>query len=117
MASGIKVENYSVGKCKCGVPAAICTSYTQRNYGRRFEGCKFYKANSDMRGCGHFKWIDEAEKKWEKDVIMEILASKKNMDKAYIDLVKRNEKQAKGLMILCIAIVCGCVLMCISKLG
>ncbi|KAH9605880.1 hypothetical protein KSS87_011575 [Heliosperma pusillum] len=69
------------------------------------------------RMSGVSKWIDESELQWEKDVIMEMLASKKNMDKAYIDLVKRNEKLAKGLMILCIAIVFGCIMLCISKLG
>ncbi|KAH9608604.1 hypothetical protein KSS87_013306 [Heliosperma pusillum] len=58
MSHGLKVEHYLICNCKCGVPAAICTSYSPRNYGKRFEGCKFYKPNSDVHECGHSKLIN-----------------------------------------------------------
>ncbi|KAK9668849.1 hypothetical protein RND81_13G091200 [Saponaria officinalis] len=55
---------------KCSVPAALLTSWTSRNHGRRFLACKF-------RFCKYFRWIDEEQSEWQRDVINELLLEKK----------------------------------------
>ena len=42
--------------CGCGIPAALKTSRTQTNPGRRFYAC--HKGPRQKGGCGHFVWYD-----------------------------------------------------------
>ncbi|KAK9756034.1 hypothetical protein RND81_01G068400 [Saponaria officinalis] len=60
-----------VVKCRCGIPAALKTSMTEANTGRRFLTCKFYNPETVMRGCNYFKWVDEPinETSWLKSEI------------------------------------------------
>ncbi|KAK9677586.1 hypothetical protein RND81_11G153500 [Saponaria officinalis] len=57
-------------KCKCSVPPALLTSWTSHNPGRRFLACKFccYK---------YFRWVDEEQSEWQRDVINQLLLEKK----------------------------------------
>ncbi|KAK9734339.1 hypothetical protein RND81_04G132700 [Saponaria officinalis] len=43
-------------RCYCTVPAALQTSWTSQNPGRRFFTCKFYNPEMQFRGCNFFKW-------------------------------------------------------------
>ncbi|KAK9740330.1 hypothetical protein RND81_03G027100 [Saponaria officinalis] len=59
--SNVSYESTSkpVVKCRCGIPAALKTSMTEANTGRRFLTCKFYNLETGIRGCNYFKWVDE----------------------------------------------------------
>ncbi|KAK9713745.1 hypothetical protein RND81_06G048700 [Saponaria officinalis] len=60
-------------KCKCSVPLALLTSWTSRNPGRRFMACKF-------RFCKYFRWVDEEQSEWQRDVINQLLMEKKLLE-------------------------------------
>ncbi|KAK9705111.1 hypothetical protein RND81_07G034400 [Saponaria officinalis] len=64
-------------KCNCGVPLALVKSWTTDNPGRRFLTCKFYNPSTQFRGCQYFKWFDEEQCQWQKDVINQLLLDKK----------------------------------------
>ncbi|KAK9689175.1 hypothetical protein RND81_09G040900 [Saponaria officinalis] len=57
-------------KCKCSVSPALLTSWTSHNPGRRFLACKF-------RFCKYFRWVDEEQSEWKRDVINQLLLEKK----------------------------------------
>ncbi|KAK9691283.1 hypothetical protein RND81_09G187100 [Saponaria officinalis] len=57
-------------KCKCSVPPALLTSWTSHNPGRRFLACKF-------SFCKYFRWVDEEQSEWQRDVINQLLSEKK----------------------------------------
>ncbi|KAK9714837.1 hypothetical protein RND81_06G123800 [Saponaria officinalis] len=57
-------------KCKCSVPSALLTSWTSHNPGRRFLACKFCF-------CKYFRWVDEDQSEWQRDVINQLLLEKK----------------------------------------
>ncbi|KAK9705230.1 hypothetical protein RND81_07G042100 [Saponaria officinalis] len=57
-------------KCKCSVPPALLTSWTSHNPERRFLACKF-------RFCKYFRWVDEDQSEWQRDVINQLLLEKK----------------------------------------
>ncbi|KAK9698639.1 hypothetical protein RND81_08G119900 [Saponaria officinalis] len=57
-------------KCKCSMPPALLTSWTSHNPGRRFLACKF-------RFCKYFRWVDEEQSEWQRDVINQLLLEKK----------------------------------------
>ncbi|KAM7525327.1 hypothetical protein LguiA_015229 [Lonicera macranthoides] len=48
-------ESCSYVTCFCGEPAPIRVSWTSRNSGRRFFGCRSYSNN----GCNFFDWVDK----------------------------------------------------------
>ncbi|KAK9742748.1 hypothetical protein RND81_03G195000 [Saponaria officinalis] len=64
-------------KCNCGVPLALVKSWTTDNPGRRFLTCKFYNPSTQYRGCQYFKWYDQDQCQWQKDVINQLLLDKK----------------------------------------
>ncbi|XP_074304425.1 uncharacterized protein LOC141639144 [Silene latifolia] len=66
-----------VGKCKCGVPLALLKSWTTDNPGRRFLTCKFSNPATKNRGCGFFRWYDEEQVEWQRDVINNLVLEKK----------------------------------------
>ncbi|KAK9677290.1 hypothetical protein RND81_11G133900 [Saponaria officinalis] len=57
--------------CNCKVPVAMLKSLTSDNPGRRFLTCKF-------RFCKFFKWVDEEQSDWQRDVINQLVLEKKN---------------------------------------
>ncbi|KAK9716630.1 hypothetical protein RND81_06G246600 [Saponaria officinalis] len=59
-------------KCNCGCPVAFRTSWTFQNPGRRFVACKFYDADTGMRGCRYFKWLDEDMTEWQRQLINQL---------------------------------------------
>ncbi|KAK9664300.1 hypothetical protein RND81_14G031800 [Saponaria officinalis] len=59
-------------KCNCGFPVAFQTSWTFQNPGRRFVACKFYHADTGMRGCTYFKWLDEDMTEWQRQLINQL---------------------------------------------
>ncbi|CAH9110385.1 unnamed protein product [Cuscuta europaea] len=60
--------------CKCRnmngmvTKARLWTSWTDKNPGRRFYGCPYYK----KEGCGFFQWHDEQLTNRAKDVINQL---------------------------------------------
>ncbi|KAK9683627.1 hypothetical protein RND81_10G154400 [Saponaria officinalis] len=57
-------------KCKCSVPPALLTSWTCHNPGRRFLASKYLF-------CKFFRWVDEEQSEWQRDVINQLLLEKK----------------------------------------
>ncbi|KAL4311510.1 hypothetical protein GQ457_01G005740 [Hibiscus cannabinus] len=71
--------------CYCGVPAALRTSWTKDNPGRRFFGCPNFQKK--IRNCRFFKWFDAEIPDRSKVVIVGLLKSKGAMEKA-----RKNER-------------------------
>ncbi|KAL4340360.1 hypothetical protein GQ457_08G016130 [Hibiscus cannabinus] len=66
--------------CQCGVPAALRTSWTKDNLGRKFFGCPNFQKKA--RNCLSFKWFDAKILDRTKVVIVGLLKSKGAMEKA-----------------------------------
>ncbi|XP_074303774.1 uncharacterized protein LOC141638266 [Silene latifolia] len=78
-----------VPNCWCGIPAAVKTSWTFQNPGRKFIACKFYNPETDMRGCRFFNWIDEDMTYWQRSVINDLLKEQKSLKN---ELKKQNKE-------------------------
>ncbi|KAK9698018.1 hypothetical protein RND81_08G077100 [Saponaria officinalis] len=95
-----------VVECRCGIPAALKTSMTEANTGRRFLTCKFYNPEMGMRGCNYFKWVDEPmnETSWLKSEIGVQRRSLERLENKYDELslavarLKENEKKFSGFL-------------------
>ncbi|KAK9705532.1 hypothetical protein RND81_07G064200 [Saponaria officinalis] len=74
-------------KCNCKVPLALRKSWTSENPGRRFFTCKFYNPGTNFRGCEFFKWYDQNQCGWQRDVINELVLEKKLLSKE-LEIVK-----------------------------
>ncbi|KAK9750924.1 hypothetical protein RND81_02G229700 [Saponaria officinalis] len=66
-------------RCYCTVPAALQTSWTLQNPGRRFFTCKFYNPEMQFRGCNFFKWVDESSTNWQRKVINSLVMEKMSL--------------------------------------
>ncbi|KAH9625846.1 hypothetical protein KSS87_004853 [Heliosperma pusillum] len=86
-SSGSTIRRSVVGNCKCGFPVKVCNSLDPDNYGKKYEGCKFYTNNNVRLGCGHFKWIKEHETQWQKDAIEQLVNAKANLENALLGSV------------------------------
>ncbi|KAH9623749.1 hypothetical protein KSS87_009691, partial [Heliosperma pusillum] len=86
-SSGSTIRRSVVGNCKCGFPVKVCKSLDPDNYGKKYEGCKFYTNNNVTLGCGHFKWIKEHETQWQKDAIEQLVNTKANLENALLGSV------------------------------
>ena len=62
--------------CGCGFPCAKRHSWTHENPGRRFEACKKYDHDTGERGCNTFKWLDEDQTEWQREVINTLLSER-----------------------------------------
>ncbi|KAK9733384.1 hypothetical protein RND81_04G064600 [Saponaria officinalis] len=106
--SNVSYESTSkpVVKCRCGIPAALKTSMTEANTGRRFLTCKFYNPKTVMRGCNYFKWVDEPLNetgllKFEIEVqkrSLERLENKYDEFSLVVARLKENEKKFSGFL-------------------
>lgn len=45
--------------CDCGFPSPVNRSWTRKNPGRRFYGCKGRRQGSGYINCGFFRWYDD----------------------------------------------------------
>ncbi|KMT06315.1 hypothetical protein BVRB_7g159980 [Beta vulgaris subsp. vulgaris] len=66
--------------CHCTLPVARRTSWTEKNPGRRFMSCKFYEHETEWRGCGFFRWIDEGQTEWQKLFINQLMLQKRLLE-------------------------------------
>ena len=62
--------------CGRGFPCAKRHSWTHENPGRRFEACKKYDHDTGERGCNTFKWLDEDQTEWQREVINTLLSER-----------------------------------------
>ena len=67
--------------CQCGIPVANKQSWTPRNPGRRFVGCKFYNPATGWKGCGSFAWIDNQQEEWQRVLINQLILEKQLLGK------------------------------------
>ncbi|XP_074271438.1 uncharacterized protein LOC141595372 [Silene latifolia] len=77
-------------KCRCGIPAALKTSMTVANTGRRFLACKFYNPETSMRGCNFFKWVDEPMN--EMTLLKSEIALQKRLEEMNMQIMKNENK-------------------------
>nr|XP_009778798.1 PREDICTED: uncharacterized protein LOC104228094 [Nicotiana sylvestris] len=56
MSEGAESSHKGLDICFCGFNAKLRISWSPRNSGRRFYGCKFDK---DRGTCEYFRWYDE----------------------------------------------------------
>ncbi|KAK9706408.1 hypothetical protein RND81_07G122100 [Saponaria officinalis] len=87
-------------KCNCQVPLAVVKSWTRENPGRRFLTCKFYNPGIKFCGCEFFRWYDQNQCDWQRDVINELVLDKKLLCKE-MEIIKAEnshlEEQNKRL--------------------
>ncbi|KAK9666249.1 hypothetical protein RND81_14G171300 [Saponaria officinalis] len=84
--------------CKYGVPVAIVKSWTSDNLGRRFLTSKFYNPSTQFHGCQYFKWSDEDQCQWQKDVINQLVLDKKLL-KCEFEMLKADNAHLMELKI------------------
>ncbi|KAK9667659.1 hypothetical protein RND81_13G003000, partial [Saponaria officinalis] len=60
----------NLNNCNFEISVSLLKSWTGDNSGRRFLTCKF-------RFCKFFKWVDEEQIDWQRDVINQLLLEKK----------------------------------------
>ncbi|KAL2935714.1 hypothetical protein RDABS01_018832 [Bienertia sinuspersici] len=76
--------------CDCGFPVASLVSWTENNPGRRFERCKFYSGNPhDGLGCRYWRWVDEGNVRWQRDLCNHLLAENKALKKEVSNLKEK----------------------------
>ncbi|XP_021714956.1 uncharacterized protein At4g04775-like [Chenopodium quinoa] len=99
------------GKCYCGIPPKVETSWTSTNPGRKFVACKFYDAYTGRRGYNFFEWIDVEIVEWQRVITNQLVLEKKLMKAEIANLkqevcllqdqnarlVEKNEKFSKKL--------------------
>ncbi|XP_021773255.1 uncharacterized protein LOC110737190 [Chenopodium quinoa] len=66
--------------CACGFPCTKRHSWTHENPGRRFEACKKYNHDTGERGCNTFKWLDEEQTEWQREMINVLLAERHRLE-------------------------------------
>ncbi|KAK9714004.1 hypothetical protein RND81_06G065000 [Saponaria officinalis] len=68
-------SNHKAIKCRCGVPLALLSSWTEDNPGRTFLRCKF--SNPDFRrGRDYFSGYDEEQVEWHKNTLNQLMLEK-----------------------------------------
>ncbi|KAL2530391.1 uncharacterized protein Fot_22992 [Forsythia ovata] len=93
--------------CMCGKNAAMKTSWTKNNSGRRFLGCSFY---GRLDACDYFKWVDPIVHPRYKSVINGLLRNANHKD-ALENKMQRNLMYHRILlaMVVMVLLVC-CVI-------
>ncbi|KAK9683979.1 hypothetical protein RND81_10G178800 [Saponaria officinalis] len=101
-------------KCHCGFPAAMKTSWTVHNSGRRFFTCKLYDPDLGMPGCNFFKWVilellnenkrlkDELKQRKEQE------SDDQKLEKKIVELgveLEKIRKEKKNNFIICLVFV------------
>lgn len=87
------------GKCFCGHDTMVQISWTRTNPGRRFLACPAYDARNNSRGCSYFRWIDNPMTIWQKDVILKLMAEKRDIENELIWQQKANRRLMKHVCI------------------
>ena len=72
MSRGSSASSSFQTVCYCGATLAIKQSNTQENPYRRFYACKFYDSVTKTRRCKYFRWVDETQTTWQRDVINQL---------------------------------------------
>ena len=87
--------------CYCGEPAAMKTSWSDENPGRRFFGCPRYRRFSNGH-CRFFLWFDAPLTGRSKAVIVGLLRKVKKDEVA-----KRKERIGWLIVVICLLVVLG----------
>lgn len=73
--SGSSSHTSAVVLCECGNPSPLTRSWTRKNPGRRFYGCKARREGACFVGCGFFRWYDDAVRcGWQHSALIEAQA-------------------------------------------
>lgn len=83
--------------CHCGAPLELIKSGTQDNPCRRFLACKFYDRVTKTRGCKYFRWVDEPQTEWQRNVINDLRICQKLSYECYISFKAEMEQEMKKL--------------------
>lgn len=92
--------------CDCGFPAIVAQAWTDRNPGRKFWACPDYDPVTKTRGCRVFKWYDEGQTNWQKEVILRLkrdnerLEAEKNALRAKVSGLYQNERKLKTEIVM-----------------
>ncbi|KAL2501910.1 uncharacterized protein Fot_35758 [Forsythia ovata] len=103
----------------CGRIAAMKTSWTENNTGRRFLGCSFYRRPD---ACDYFKWVDPLVQPRYKSVINSLLRNANHKD-ALVKKLQRNlihhrivlAMAVMVVLIYCVLlwdVICSCIGFC-----
>ncbi|KAK9664720.1 hypothetical protein RND81_14G063400 [Saponaria officinalis] len=83
--------------CRCGIPCANRTSWIFQNPGRKYVTYKFYKLDSNMRGCGFFMWVDGEMTEWQRTIINNLLNENRSLKSELRQTVKELEEIPRGV--------------------
>ncbi|KAL4589524.1 hypothetical protein LXL04_002431 [Taraxacum kok-saghyz] len=62
-------------RCYCGIEAPCTISWSDKNPGRRYYGCRYWP--DENVECGYFDWYDDEVSEWYKQVLNELKPKKK----------------------------------------
>ena len=66
-------------ECYCGYDVTVQRGWTTKNPGRRFVACPDYDVHNNSRGCNYFKWVDNEQTDWQKDVILKLMEERRKL--------------------------------------
>lgn len=58
--------------CNCGYRVVVGQCWTENNPGRKFLACPDYDSLTNTGGCKVFRWFDEGQTYWQKEVILRL---------------------------------------------
>lgn len=72
-------NTHRIGKhCYCNVPAKFDVSWSDKNPGRPYYGCRYFPKSS----CGFFEWVDDEQSDWYKMLITDLKANERGEKEA-----------------------------------
>ncbi|XP_050211455.1 uncharacterized protein LOC126661646 [Mercurialis annua] len=82
-------------RCKHGIEANVYTSYSEKNPGRRFYRCRFYRQDD----CKYFEWFDQETPQPYKAALLNLISKTKTLEthltqKAELELISTKNAEA-----------------------
>ncbi|KAL4586046.1 hypothetical protein LXL04_010677 [Taraxacum kok-saghyz] len=62
-------------RCYCGKEAPCTISWSEKNPGRRYYGCKYWP--DEKEDCGYFDWYDDETSDWYKKLLNDLKPKRK----------------------------------------
>lgn len=76
-------------RCNCGLYISKTRAWTKDNPGRRFYACPNFDADTNIRGCKYFKWVDKEDPTdWQRHVILGLMEDKRQLSNE-VEVLKR----------------------------
>lgn len=66
--------------CYCGLPAVVAQAWTAANPGRKFYTCQDYNPVTKTKGCRYFRWYDDRQTPWQREIILQIKAEIEDLE-------------------------------------